>query len=307
VDSGPERHRRPDLSNEPDGYHAGLRKKGTPLKTTAVIINWNSGDFLQACVESIVATTPGVDIFVLDNASSDWSMDFLAGGDLARIVGTAKNLGFAGGINEAFSWTKTPYVLILNPDVRVLPGTIHVLEELMDGYPRAGAIGGNVGEKYLPRHFPSLSSLVLENLGVRQARPEVERDLVGVDQVAAAAVIVRREAFLEVDGFDDHFYPAWYEDVDFCLKLKESGWNVYFARKAEFVHAGGHSAAALGKGRFLSIYYKNQTYFARKHFGPLGALAVRISIVVGMIGRIVCRPWQPAGYAKALLGALGGW
>lgn len=284
-----------------------MRKKGTPLKTTAVIINWNSGDFLQTCVESIRATTPGVDIFVLDNASSDWSIDFLAGGDHARIVGTAKNIGFAGAVNEAFSWTETPYVLILNPDIRVLPGSIQTLEELMDGYPRAGAIGGYVGERYLPRHFPSLGSLVLENLGVRPAGPEVARDLVGVDQVAAAAVIIRREAFREVHGFDDHFYPAWYEDVDFCLKLKESGWNVYFARKAEFLHAGGYSTGALGQGRFLSIYYKNQTYFARKYFGPLGAFAVRISIVVGMIGRIIRRPWQPVGYAKALLGALGGW
>jgi GT2 family glycosyltransferase len=285
-----------------------VRKEGKPLKTTIAIINWNSGKMLESCVQSILATTPDVEVVVMDNASTDASADFLAGSKQVRLVRIAENKGFAGAINEAFySWTETPYVLILNPDLRVLPGSVQILEEFMDGYPRAGAIGGFLGEKYLPRYFPSLRSLVFENLGAGRTPVVVDGDFVSVDQVAAAAVMIRRTAFLDVSGLDDRFHPAWYEDVDFCLRLKQSGWDSYFARKAEFVHAGGYSAEALGKQRFINVYYRNQTLYARKHFGAPGALAVRASIVLGMMGRILCRPWEPAGYAKALFGALGGW
>jgi GT2 family glycosyltransferase len=285
-----------------------MRNEETQLKTTVVIINWNSGDLLQPCVESLLATAANVEFLILDNASSDCSVDFLVDyRGQVRFVQHAENKGFAGAVNEAFFWTKTPYVLILNPDLRALPGSVRILEDFMDCYPHAGAIGGYVGEKYLPREFPTVRSLILENLGVRLPPLSIERDLASVDQVAAAAVIIRREAFQDVAGFDDRFYPAWYEDVDFCAKIKGAGWNVYFARKAEFLHSGGYSAGALGGEHFISIYYKNQARFARKHFGSAGALAVRASIVAGMIGRIICRPWQPVGYARALLGALGGW
>src|SRR5262249_32871142 len=117
-----------------------------------------------------------------------------------------------------------------------------------------------------------------------------------VDQPAAAALMIRRDAYDDVSGFDEQFYPAWYEDVDFCQRLKEKGWEVYFVPMAEFLHEGGYSVQAMGSADFLRAYYCNQLRYARKHFGAVGAAAVRVSIALGMIGRMIGRPAQAAAY-----------
>jgi GT2 family glycosyltransferase len=82
--------------------------------------------------------------------------------------------------------------------------------------------------------------------------------------------MIRRDAYDEVGGFDEQFYPAWYEDVDFCERVKAKGWDIYFARNAEFLHEGGYSAAAMGAPSFLNSYYGNQVRYARKHFSNWG-------------------------------------
>ena len=282
------------------------------MKTTAAIINWNSGAQLECCVDSLLATSADVQILIVDNHSTDGSVDFVAGKrDHVQLIGNKTNRGFAGGVNDAFSHSSsTPYVLILNPDVQALPGSVRLLEDLMDSHPRAGAIGGYVGAKYLPRNFPTTLSLVLENLGLgrRPAFPHpASARAIRVDQVAAAALMIRREAYEQVQHFDEDFYPAWYEDVDFCWKLRRAGWEVQFAPAAEFLHEGGYSAVALGSKAFPYAYYCNQARYAKKWFGTIGSLAVRASIAAGMIGRMIGRPGSAAGYGRVLIGALIGW
>src|SRR5215467_8968653 len=117
-------------------------------------------------------------------------------------------------------------------------------------------------------------------------RPRICR----VEQVAAAALIIRREAYDDAGRFDEQFYPAWYEDVDFCWKLKRRGWETYFAPQAEFLHDGGYSTAALGTEAFPYSYYRNQARYAQKWFGAAGSFAVRVSVVAGMMGRMIGRP-----------------
>ena len=112
------------------------------MTSTVVVINWNSGDLLQTCIESLVVTTTDAEILVIDNASRDSSLDFLPDFyDRVRLIGNSSNRGFAAAVNQAFKWTSTPYVLILNPDVQVLPGAVQLLEEFMDSHPWAGAAG----------------------------------------------------------------------------------------------------------------------------------------------------------------------
>jgi N-acetylglucosaminyl-diphospho-decaprenol L-rhamnosyltransferase len=137
--------------------------------------------------------------------------------------------------------------------------------------------------------------------------PLLESEPVRVDQPAAAALMIRRDAFEDAGGFDEQFYPAWYEDVDFCQRLKARGWDIYFAPRAEFLHEGGYSANAMGTESFLRSYYVNQVRYAQKHFGRFGSAAVRLSIAAGMIGRIIGRPKRASSYGKVFIGALKGW
>jgi GT2 family glycosyltransferase len=281
------------------------------MKTTVGIVNWNSGPLLAMCVESILREST-VNIFVFDNGSRDDSLNFTPSAPTrVQIVRSNENRGFAGGVNQIFKSTDTPYVLLLNPDIRVLPGSIQLLEEFMDSHSRAAAVGGYAGEKYPPKNLPTMWSLVLENLGIGGRGLTVSgpppATTFQVEQAAAAAMMIRRETCKDVPMFDDAFYPAWYEDVDFCRRLTRDNWEVYFAPHAKFEHSGGYSAKTMGSAEFLYAYYRNQVRYARKWFSWPEVAVVRASVVAGMVGRVVVRPWDTAGYVRVFLGALIRW
>ena len=278
------------------------------MSTSVVVVNWNSGNLLCVCVESLLVAAPGSDIVVVDNASTDASLE-AAGGFLNHlaIVRNSVNRGFAAAVNQGFAQTSSPYVLILNPDMRVMPGAVELLSEFLDLHPKAGAVGGFVNDKYLPRALPTATALVKENLGLGPKHPTRPEGTIAVEQPAAAALMVRRDAYDEIGGFDERFYPAWYEDVDFCRRLKSAGWEIYFAPEAEFQHEGGYSAEALGSKGFTEAYYHNQLRYAQKHFDRAARLGVRASIAAGMLARIAVRPHNAGAYANALRGALCGW
>ena len=102
------------------------------MTSTVAIINWNSGHRLRACIESLLATATSADILVIDNASADTSIESVQG-FRARVgfVINSVNRGFAAAVNQAFQATSTSYVLVLNPDIRVMPGAAQILEEFM--------------------------------------------------------------------------------------------------------------------------------------------------------------------------------
>lgn len=271
------------------------------MKSAVVIVNWNSGRRLASCLQSLPASP---ELVIVDNASADDSLQMAKGcGRSATFIENRSNRGFAAAVNQGFAATRAPYVLLLNPDIRVNPGSIEILERLLDEHSRAGAVGGYVNEKYLPRPLATPWTVVRENLGIPVGTLNAQE----VGQAAAAALLVRREAYSAANGFDERFFPAWYEDVDFCRSLRAQGWQVRFAREAEFIHEGGYSARTLGSSDFAAAYYRNQLRYIHKHFGAVAELAVRLSIVAGMAARLVVRPSRAAASSKVIAGALGGW
>jgi GT2 family glycosyltransferase len=273
------------------------------------IVNWNSGHWLKDCIASLLATTDVAEIVVVDNASTDRSVEDAAGyGDRVRFVRNESNLGFAGGVNKAFASTSAPYVLILNPDVGVRNGVVGRMQRFLDAHPKAAAIGGHVGENYFPRRLPTAASLIRENLGLqKRLKEQVAEEPYEIEQAAAAALMIRRTAYLEVGGFDSRFFPAWYEDVDFCKQLQSTGWKIYFDPTAQFLHEGGYSAKALGASGFAAAYYRNQLRYVRKHMGKTAGMAIRCSMVAGMVARTIAAPARASAYCSVLAGALGKW
>src|SRR5262249_14226507 len=149
-------------------------------------------------------TSAGVEVVVVDNASTDDSIQRTLGfRDRVDFIHNSVNRGLAAAINQVFAATAKNYVLVLNPDLRVMPGAVDSLEQWLDRQPDAGAIGGYVNEKYLPRRFPSVKSLILENFGT-SGRPAASNsdEPVPVDQPAGAALMIRREAYNAIGGFD---------------------------------------------------------------------------------------------------------
>ena len=110
-----------------------------------------------------------------------------------------------------------------------------------------------------------------------------------MEQPAAAALAVRRDLFLEHGGFDERFVPAWFEDVDLCLRLSRRG-PIVFWPEARFAHVGGVASRKLGYDRFLPIYYRNACRFWRLHHGLGATLAFRALLVMGMLLRLLALP-----------------
>jgi GT2 family glycosyltransferase len=119
-------------------------------------------------------------------------------------------------------------------------------------------------------------------------------------------MLVRREAYDQVKGFDDRFFPAWYEDVDFCNRLQAAGWKVCFDRQAQFVHEGGYSAEILGASDFLTAYYRNQIRYVNKYFSASAGL-VRLSIAARIAARWIRARSRVSGCSRMITGALWDW
>jgi len=266
-----------------------------------VIVNWNSGDRLKRCLESLPVDAQAV---VVDNASEDDSIDQArAVRPTTTFIRNSSNRGLSAGLNQGFAATASSYVLVLNPDITVRATSVELLERALDEHPRAGAVGGYVNEKYLPRPLATPWMVIRENFGFPVSAANATR----VGQAAAAALLVRREAYAAIGGFDERFVPAWYEDVDFCKSLNLAGWEVHFCREAEFVHEGGYSARALGSSAFAAAYYRNQLRYVHKHFGAGAGAVVRFSMIVGMTARMMKTPSRSDACWTVISGALGGW
>lgn len=271
------------------------------MKSAVVVVNWNSGPRLKACLESLPSDAA---IVVIDNASADDSLRQAASaGTNVTFQRNPDNRGLAAAINQGVAATSTPYVMLLNPDVQVPPGSIENLEAVLDKNPRTGAVGGYVNDRYLPRSVATPWTVLRENIGLPVKLATTANDM----QAAAAALLVRRDAFRAAGGFDERFFPAWYEDVDFSRSLRNSGWEVRFCREARFIHEGGYSAKALGPSDFAAAYYRNQLRYVQKHFGRASTVAVRLSIIVGMLARMISAPSRAGTCSKVIAGAMGGW
>jgi GT2 family glycosyltransferase len=284
--------------------------------SAVVIVNWNSGVRLKRCLESLPA---GAQVVVVDNASEDDSIQqAYAARPATTFIRNSSNRGLSAGLNQGFAATAAPYVLVLNPDITVSATSVELLERTLDEHERAGAVGGYVNEKYLPRPIATPWTVIRENFGFpvsaaqsiherSECKPGRAQPSRKVGQAAAAALLVRREAYAAVGGFDERFVPAWYEDVDFCRSLGLAGWEVHFSREAEFVHEGGYSARALGSVAFASAYYRNQLRYIHKHFGDAAGFVVRLSIIIGMTARMMTTPSRSDACWTVISGALGGW
>ena len=282
---------------------------------SVIVVNWNSGDLLTRCLHSL----SGIDaeVAVVDNASTDGSLERIEHRfPSVRIAPQASNLGFAGGVNAGARVTSGRYLLLLNTDAVVSPGAVATLAAFLDAHRACGAVTGKlVGEDGQPqrgwnvRRFPTVASFAVELLMIdrlwptnpvsrRQRMLDLSYDrALAVEQPAAACLMVRREAFDALGGMDEDFYPAWFEDVDFCRRLRAAGWQVFLVPDAVVWHRGGVARHELGSRAFALAWYRNLERYVAKHHRAAARTAVKVLIVVGMAERIA---------ASALRGDLEG-
>jgi GT2 family glycosyltransferase len=288
---------------------------------SGVVVHWHNEEPL-ARLTAAWPRDPRFELIVVDNGS----VEPLALGP-ARLIRPQRNLGFAGGANAGAAEARGEVLLILNPDAVPQEGALDRLLEGFAAHPEAAGLAprlvGPDGESqsgWQLRRLPSPWQLLLQTLPFAGTLEGGSEPAAGtpVEQPAAAALALRREAFEAVGGFDPGFHPAWFEDVDFARRLKQAGLPLLYWPAAVFRHGLGSTVSRLGYGRFLWIYYRNLTRYLHKHHGPLWAVAARIALVPGMALRLLLlplrRPRRAASRSEAargllivLAGTLSGW
>lgn len=224
------------------------------MDLSIVIVNWNGKMVLEECLASIYANQHGIDyeVILVDNNSSD---DSVAMVQLrfaeVRVVVNAENLGFAAGNNRGFALTRGRYVLLLNSDTIVLPGSLGDSVRFMDSHSNVGALGCRVEFPdrrfqtssyrfndptvlFLSRLLP-LGSIFGERLnygrywGRQFSRPT------DVDAVAGCFMLVRQDVIARVGGLDEDFF-MYGEDEEWCARIRAEGWRIVFFPGATIIH-----------------------------------------------------------------------
>jgi N-acetylglucosaminyl-diphospho-decaprenol L-rhamnosyltransferase len=265
-----------------------------------VIVNWNSGSLLGNCIRSLLQNARGCQIVIVDNASTDSSLDFAADIRLdATIIRNSENMGFAAACNRGWQASAGRFVLFLNPDTECCPDSISYLEQTLTADKTVCAVGGRlIGESgrlqvgFNVRPFPSIWRVAAETFFIDEVLPVRSRygSAAGgpspvafdVDQPAAACLMVPKTVLETLGGFDEAFYPAWFEDVDLCRRIHHRGGRIQYQPAARFLHHGGYSLSKLSRQSFLEYFHTNQIRYFRKHLGWHAAQRVRRLAILGL-------------------------
>jgi N-acetylglucosaminyl-diphospho-decaprenol L-rhamnosyltransferase len=277
-----------------------------------VIVTFNSGAEIGACLDAALAS--GAEVVVVDNGSHDATIAEVArrGG---RLVANSTNRGFAGAVNQGFSALNCPYILLLNPDA-ILLTSIQPLREACDLPRSAGAGGrlvdlnGNPQTGFMFRRLPTPTALILEVLLLNRVWPNnpVNRRYRALDlsceshaamaqrveQPAGAFLMIRRAVWEKLGGFDEGFYPLWFEDVDFCRRALDQAYVLYYTPAAVARHAGAHSIPQLTPEMRYFYWYRSLLRYTAKHCSPFAFRVMCLAVVTG-------------SFARGLIEVLGRW
>lgn len=272
---------------------------------SVIVVSYNTRELLRTCLTALRASLErsenalpgGWEVVVVDNGSGDGSPEMVrASFPSIRLLALGENRGFAAANNLAIRETDSRYLLFLNPDTEVLGDAPAALQRFLEEHPRAGAAGGQLLNPDLTfQHacfrfptlpmslfdvFPLNHRLVNSRLNGRYPRSWYVRPF-PIDHPLGASMIVRREVVESLGGFDEGYF-MYCEEVDWCLRMRQAGWEVWYTPAAQIIH---HGAASTGQsaGPMLVQLHRSRDRFFRRHYGPLFAWAAHQVVRLGMV------------------------
>jgi len=254
---------------------------------SVVIVNFNGGPLLIECVRSVLASSVPVEIFVVDNASTDNSIYLLrehtASDARVEIIENASNLGFASANNIAIPRTRGDFLLFLNPDCVIQPDTIERMRAVMEAHPKAGMGGALIlnadgtEQKGCRRRVPTPWRTFVRVMGLSKLLPDhpwfCDFDLsieplpstpVKVDAISGSFMFTRRSAIDDVGEMDEGYFLHC-EDLDWCMRFRQKGYDVLFVSELTVTHFKG----VCGRRRPVRVLWhmhRGMVRFYRKFF-----------------------------------------
>ena len=273
---------------------------------SVVIVNYNVRGFLEQALESVERASAGVTVetIVVDNNSADGSARMVRERfPQVRLIANEDNTGFATANNQGIRIAEGRHLLILNPDTLLQEDTLRTMVAFMDAHPEAGAVGCrilNPDGTFAPesrRAFPTPSVAFYRMSGLGRLFPEhpefgrynmghLPQDAVcEVDALSGSCMMVRRDAVCQTDApilFDEDFF-MYGEDLDWCYRIQQAGWKIFYTPDTQIVHYKGESTKK-GELRYVRLFYGAMLRFSQKHFDGLHSrlfvATIRLGIVV---------------------------
>jgi N-acetylglucosaminyl-diphospho-decaprenol L-rhamnosyltransferase len=289
-----------------------------------VLVTYQSGRDLAMCLGSLerAAGPHPLEVVVVDNASTDASVE-IARGYGAKVLENHTNQGLSRAINTGVAVTGAPWLLIANPDTWLSPGSLRRLLATATSDPRIGCVGPHLanpdGSDYpTGRRFPSMllgavhaavAPLWPDNpatrwyhmAGVDRSRP------LDVDWVSGACMLIRRQAFEQIGGFDPGYF-MYFEEMDACLRLHRAGWRIVFDPLAEVKHVVGGSTRSAPYRKVVHHHASAFRFYCRRYAGdPRLVLAPLVAAFLALRGvfslaRAVAARRREAGRERPLAG-----
>ena len=219
------------------------------LRTAAVVVNYRTKELTKDAVASVLGEPEVDEVVVVDNDSGDGSVEYLRSGfedERVRVLASSENAGFGGGVNVAAERCRSPLLLLLNSDARLVPGSLGKLARALVADTAVGVVAPAVyesdGHTLQARTYGRLPARrdILFSKGWAGGRTDDPAMATAPGWVSGVAMLLRRADFVEVGGFDETF-TMYLEDVDLCRRLGQAGKSVRREPSAAVVHHGGAS------------------------------------------------------------------
>jgi GT2 family glycosyltransferase len=280
------------------GDRSGLRSGMCEL--SIIIVNWNSRQFIHDCLDSIYSLPQDVifESIVIDNNSTDGSRELIRTEFPAvRLIENPANLGFAAANNQGARLAEGRFLLFLNSDTLVHPGTLAGAVAFMEQHPEAGIMGcrtlnSDGSLQATAFAFPSKLRIFAYVSGLNRffkiSRFTDHSALCTPDYVQGSFLVIRKDVFEKCGGFDEFFF-LYAEETDLCLRIKAAGLAVYYYPDISITHFGGGSSknSLAGLGHFvkssIGFYQKHRPLPEVKKLRQVLKAALHLRIVGGIV------------------------
>ncbi|MBN1263833.1 MAG: glycosyltransferase family 2 protein [Candidatus Pacebacteria bacterium] len=270
------------------------------MTLSIIIVNFNTREILKKCLASLSPGTTGLkgnwEVIVVDNGSVDGSVEWLrswvSGSKRRQLILNRKNLGFAGGVNRGIKKARGNYILLLNSDIICQKKAISRLVVFASEKNLLGLVGGRLLEPsrkpqasvfHLPTAWRALKEFWLGEKGAYLKYLPQGKDPVMVESVVGAVMLIPRTTIRKT-GLLSEDYFMYFEDLDYCRRLKKEGLPVYYLPAAKFIHFHG-SSGKKNPGR-ISQYLVNSS---RIYFGRGGHFLINLIIRSSYLWRKIAK------------------